>query len=408
MLRRKLKTIALLMFVVLTLSIPIVRAENETAEQTDENITVEDQSQEAQAISNDSENSDQAIVDNNMKKGDVYLSGDNITIDYIVDGNLFVVADNVTINSQIGGDAFICAKTITIENQGYIFSNLFACTQNLTISGVVYDVYATAQDVTINGYVYRDVRISSNTVNFNGMIGRNAFVTANDINFAQLAESEDQVTSQAMIDGNFNYYSPQEASIPERETVGGDINFKSIPRYNSNTIQEYILSFGQFVITVIIIWLLCLWLAPKFLNNTNELLSKKLLPVIGYGILTPIVIVIASILLFLLGITSKIALLGLILLILLITISSSIFAIAVNRLLCAKLKIEKTLQTLGVLIISSAIIWLLTIIPYVGILLKLIFSMFGLGMVIAYIFPTRKKKNKNNQETKKEKPDTKN
>lgn len=393
MLKKKFKVITLLTIIILSFIVPIVRAENESTDQATQNSQTDEQVKESEITSDDTtENIDQSINYTNMKKEDVYIIDDDVTLDYIVDGNLFIIANNVTINSQIGGDAFIIAKNINIEKQGYIFSNLFACTNDLTISGVVYDLFATAQDITINGYIYRDIRVSTNNLNINGMIGRNAFVSVNDIKFPETSSEEGStITNRAIINGNLNYFSPHEISIPTKELVGGDINFNSMAKYDSNIVQKYILSFGKFTITVIIIWLLCLWLAPKFLNNTNELLSKKLLRVIAYGILTPIVIAIAFITLLLLGITSKVALLGLGLLLLLIAIGSSIFVIAINRILCGKLKIEKTLQTLGMLIISSTVAWLLTIIPYVGIFLNLIFSILGLGIVIANIIPTRKK-----------------
>ena len=189
MLKNKMKIVALLAAIILALMIPIVRAENETPDQAAENAIM--------PISEDVEGSDVAETpiqprskDNNFKKGDVYLAGDDITIDYIVDGNLFVIAETVTINSQIGGDAFICAGTVNVEEQGYIFSNLFACAENINISGVVYDVYAMTNDITINGYIYRDIRVGANSLNINGTIGRNAFVDAKEINFAQLTEEE--------------------------------------------------------------------------------------------------------------------------------------------------------------------------------------------------------------------------
>ncbi len=396
MLKNKLKIIALLAVIILSLMIPIVRAENEVTQE----MTSDDSAQattatseDAEASSNHDESSSQTSYDNNFKKGDVYLTGNDVTIDYIVDGNLFVFANSVTINSQIGGDAFICAGTVNIGEQGYIFSNLFAFAQNVNISGVVYDLYTAAQEVTINGYIYRDIRVGSNTLNINGTIGRNAFVNAENINFAQSSDPESSLTSKAMINGNLNYTSSKEISIPEG-IVSGTSNFTQAQEVESNSksIPDYIMSLGTFVVTVIVIWLLGLWLAPKFLDNTDKLIVKKLLPVIGYGILTPIVIVIAFIILLIIGITSKIALLSLGLLALLLAISSSIFVITINKLICNNLKIEKTIGFFGMLIVSSVVLWLLTLIPYVGTIVSFIASVIGLGILVVNIIPIRENK----------------
>ena len=395
MLKNKLKTIALLAVLIFSLMIPIVRAENET---TPESVT--GAAEESEATSNSGETS--AVISNvndNFKKGDVYLTGDDVTIDYIVDGNLFVFANSVTINSQIGGDAFICAGTVNVGEQGYIFSNLFAFAKNVNVSGVVYDLYTAAEEVTINGYIYRDIRVGANTLNINGTIGRNAFVSAENINFAQSSDPEASLTSKAMINGDFNYTSSKEISIPEG-SVSGTSNFTTAKEVESNSksIQDYIMLLGKFLATVVIIWLVCLWIAPKFLDMTHKLVSKKLLPVLGFGILTPIVIAVAFIILLVIGITSKIALLSLGILSLLLAISSSIFVIAMNKLICNKLKIEKTIGFFGMLIVSSVVFWLLTLIPYVRTMISLIASIIGLGILVMSIIPI--KENKQEEEVK--------
>lgn len=382
MLKNKFKIIALLTVIILTLMVPIVRAENETAGETTENEIV--------AINEDAGEEDPAnstgTTDDNFKKGDVYLAGDEVTIDYVVDGNLFVFANKVTINSQIGGDAFIFAKSVTISEQGYIFSNLFTFAQDVTISGVVYDLYTAAQKVDITGYIYRDIRVGTNTLNINGVVGRNAFVEANNINFAQSNNEEAGITSQGIINGDFNYTTSQEISIPEG-SVSGNVNYTKAEESNTVSIQSYIMSLGRFLATVVILWLLCLWLAPKFLHNTNNLIPKKLLPIVAYGILTPIAIIIAFVILLLLGITVNIALLALGLLFLILAISSSIFVISINNLVCSKLKIEKSIGKFGMLIVSSAILWLINLIPYVGSLVAFVASIIGLGTVMISIIP---------------------
>ena len=394
MLKNKLKIIALLTVIILSLMIPIVRAENETVDQTTEN-QVMPINEESGANSSAETLVQPRSEDNNFKKGDVYLVGDDITIDYIVDGNLFVVAKTVTINSQIGGDAFICAGTINVGEQGYIFSNLFACAENINISGVVYDLYAMANDVTINGYIYRDIRVGTNSLNLNGTVGRNAFVDANEINFAQLTEEEIILSSQGIINGDLNYTSSKEVSIPEG-AVAGTTNFtEKTVTVASTSIQDYILELGIFVATVAIIWLLCLWLKPNFLVKSNELLARRWLPILLIVVFAPILIILLCVIfviLLILEITSKIALICLGLFLLLLAISSSIAVISINNIICNKLKTEKTIVKFGTLVASSIVIWLLTIIPYVGGLISFVLTMFGLGIIIISIIPSKTSK----------------
>lgn len=407
MLKKLFKTITLVLIMVLTLSVFTINVKAVDDPETVNKETVNDQG--VELTDNSEETNTETSSDNTFKKGDVYLSGDNVTIDYIVDGNLFVLANSVTINSQIGGDAFILAKTINVGEQGYIFSNLFTCAQDIKVSGVVYDLYTLAQTVNIEGYIYRDIHVSTNTLNINGTIGRNAFVNSTQINFPQNSDDnsenseETQVASQGIINGDLNYSSSKEASIPEGSVVGS-ANYTKNSVFSASSIKNYMLSLGGFVSTVVIIWLLCLWITPKFLSNTNDIISKKLLSVIGYGLLTPIVIAVAFVILLILGITSKIALLGLALLILLLAISSSIFVITINRLICQNLKIEKTIGIFGMLILSSIVLWAVGLIPYLGSVVNLITSITGLGIIITNIIPIREKKDKDtSNKTKSEK-----
>ena len=126
MTKDKIKIIPIIMVIILAFMVPFVSAENETEEGTPvENVSTEAENTDTLEEGTTSEEP-ATSTDNSFKQEDVYLTGDKITIDYVVDGNLFVTANEVIINSQIGGDAFICANSITIGEQGYVFSNLFS------------------------------------------------------------------------------------------------------------------------------------------------------------------------------------------------------------------------------------------------------------------------------------------
>ena len=377
MLKNKTKFIAIFLILILLLSSTFVFADNEISEE------------EAMPISADSaENrTDSELQEDDYKKGDVYLSGDNITIDYIVDGNIFVCADTVTINSQIGGDAFILAKKLIIEEQGYVFSNLFAISDSVEIKGVVYDVYALAQNVTISrGYVYRDIKAACNTLNINGTIGRNAFVSCSTLNF-----NTDE-NANGIIYGDLNYTASSEFTIPEN-AVSGTVNYKQMTISSEKSVQaiivDYIWSLGTFLVFIIVVWLVCLLLAPKFLANTNNYVGKKTLGILGYGLLTLVAVPVACIILVLLQLTVGVSLFLLALYILALIISTSLFTITANNYVCSKLKINKNLGIFGMLIVSGIVIWVLTQIPYVGGLISFIITILGLGILVTSILPKK-------------------
>ena len=404
MLKKKIGMIVLVLITVFALVLPVARAA-ETDTNTPENqVTSTDVSTTDANVSNENEtatsenvtttNEEVTTTEENFKQSDIYLTGDNITIDYIVDGNLFVFANNVTINSQIGGDAFIFANSVTVGEQGYVFSNLFTVANTVNVQGVVYDLYALSTNVNITGYVYRDIKVSTNNLNIYGAIGRNAFVKCNNMSFVQDNANETEetttISSQGIINGNLEYSSRNEITIPDG-TVTGEVKFNQVTTNNTRTLQSYITSLGTIIATAIFVWLVCLWLAPKFIKKPNLIDKKSILPEIGLGIITPIVLLLISLVLILLGITSSFGLLLLAISFILIGLSTSIFIIAINNLVCNKLKIQKTIGNFGMLIVTAAVLWLIGLIPYVGGIVGILAVLIGLGILIYYLIKKEKK-----------------
>ena len=386
MLKNKIKIISLIVLLLISLLAPIVNAENEVKVEA----TTTDQ---VNPISETQEKIE-------IKEGDEYLFQDTVTVDTPVDGNLFIMANTVIINSQVGGDAFIFANTINIEENGYILSNLFACANTIHVKGVAYNIYSIGNTLTIDGFVYRDVRSICNTLNINSMIGRNVFVDCSSINFKEKPDTENtpSITSYGSIQGDLNYFSDEEITIPEN-SVAGETHFTTLANHTFN-ISNYIYSLGATLVSAIIIWLIGLWISPKLLHNTSHSMTlRKALQIIGLGILVPIMIALLSIIILLIPITSQLTILLLCVLAILFFISTSVAIINVNTMICNKLKITQNIYKLGFLIVSTIIYWLLTLIPYVGMVISLIAIIWGIGS-ISYSILIKEKSDEKNSDKK--------
>ena len=368
MLKKKIKIISLIALLLISLFAPIVNAENEVDTET----TTTDQ------VTPISETQEEITI----KEGDEYLFQDTVTIDTPVDGNLFIMANTVTINTQIGGDAFIFANTLNIEENGYILNNIFACANTINVKGVAYNIYSVGNTLTIDGFVYRDIRSICNTLNVNSMIGRNVFVDCSSINFKEKPDTKDtpSITSYGSIQGDLNYFSDEEIAIPDGH-VSGETHFSQFQN-NTFDISNYMYSLGAILVSAIVLWLIGLWISPKLLHNTSHSMTfRKALQIIGLGILVPIIIALLSFIILLIPITSQLTILLLCVLAILFFISTSVAIINVNTMICNKLKITQNLYKLGFLIVTTIIYWLLTLIPYVGIVISLISIIWGIGTI---------------------------
>ena len=370
MLKNKIRIISLLVLIFLTFGVSFVHADEPQPKETSINLI-----------------SEQNAKQEEMKKDDVYFIGDTITIDHPVDGNAFIIAKNVTINSQIGGNAFIIAKNINLTDNAYIFSSVFTSSQELNISGTIYDLYSISNTININGLICRDIKVNCNNITINGHIKRNAYINSNTINFVRNDNNEEQNLETA-INGNLTYSAKKEINIPDGSVAGEKI-FNPIKTNTESIIKTYIFSLGSLLSLVSIVWLIFKWLAPNFINNSIDLLMKpkNILSIIMNGIISPLLVIMGSAILIYIPITTNIGIISIVLFLLLIAISSSTLIILINQIICNKFKIEKNAIVYGILILSTLIYWLLSIIPYIGIIIKAIFTILGLGILTDRLYP---------------------
>ena len=66
--------------------------------------------------------------------------------------------------------------------------------------------------------------------------------------------------------------------------------------------------------------------------------------------------------------------------------STSITIININDIICNKLKITKNITKIGFLILSTLVIWLLTLIPYLGVVIVVLAMIWGIGNLSYKLF----------------------
>lgn len=320
---------------------------------------------------------------------DLYVAQDTVEVSNIVDGNAFIVGKDVTISGEIGGDLFVIADKLTIDG-GYIYSSIFACANEITINGVVYDVYAMCNTFNLesNGYVYRDMKVMGSTINLNGSVRRNAYIEAGDIHFAEGIETS--------IYGNLEYSSEKEITIPDG-AVAGEVKYtKAIQEEKSlaSTITSYVIDLLTTLCFTFVIALIFLWLTPKFVERVGKMGVAKSFASLGIGIVAPIVLIFVGLLLLFSSIGASIFVCGIFATIVLFYLGFSVTSIFFGKLAAKLVKWEGNtkfvLLTLGVAII----LWALTQIPFVGGFLSVIITLFGVGTTLVNIVDRKEKAEK--------------
>lgn len=303
----------------------------------------------------------------------------------LVDGNVFLFGNNVNVTGKVNGCLYVFGNNVTFSKDAYIVQAIYVMANQITFDGCSTDLYALAQkiDMSYDSFVLRDLRVAANTFNFNGGVGRDAFVEANNFNFAT------EENNAAIVYGNLTYSSANELSLTT-DFVQGNITYNKQTeevKSTSDMIINKVIDLCNSLLYVLVVFFLCLWLAPKFLEKTSTYITpKKCASSFGFGILSFVVIALVGLALVFtaVGMPVGFALIGI--LSLLVSIATAVTCIAITNKIKEKFGFSKNAFTYLTLVGVVIIVWALGLIPYVGVIISLVVKMIGLGIVIRYIF----------------------
>lgn len=374
MLKKKSKILLSVLFIVLLLSSVCLATEDVSL--IDDTAVVTSDTNNTQGVDTTSSTADWVNTD-------LYLSEDKVTIDKVVDGNAFVAAKEVTVTGEIGGDLFVVAEKLNIEG-GYVYSSLFALANEITINGVVYDVYAISNNFNLasNGFIYRDLKVTCPNINLSGKIRRDAYISSKSLTLNE--------QSGTIIYGNLEYSAPSEISIPEG-AVSGNVKYNVDTSYTeekasvASIILDYISEAIQALLLTFVVTAILLWLTPKFVNRVGNMSVGKSFASLGIGVVAPVVLIIVALLLAISVVGLKMLLPATFIFVAFSLIASSITSIFFGKLFTKLLKTDSKVKFVLFTLLSNLVLWLLTKIPFVGGFIGFLVYAFGIGTILVNI-----------------------
>lgn len=312
---------------------------------------------------------------------DLYIMQDKYELNKIVDGNVFICANEVTINSQIGGNAFIFANKLTINSDAYIYSTLFVAASEVTINAGVGDVYAVCDNFTLkeNGFIGRDLKVSANRFNLYGKVSRDVYVSAANYNISE--------QNGTLVGGNFNYSGESELTIPEGIIIG-EVKYSEEIIAEEPVIEkvsDYIFDGINVLVYALVVVLLAIWLAPKFVERVSNMDTKKAFISLGIGIVAPIVAIIALFMLLVSSVASMVSLSGIFIFITICMSGTAFASIYFGSIFSKLVKWEGKLKFVLASLISALIIWAISQLPFIGSLFGFLIALFGIGTLIVNV-----------------------
>ena len=171
-----------------------------------------------------------------LLEDDLVMTGQSVRIGGQIDGDLIAACRSVVINGDING-SILCADQYT-KVFGNIDGSMRAFCQDAQLNGTVNRnviVFCAAFTLGPEGRVERDVAAFAGEVTIEGRIGKNVIIHAGDAIIGGTIEGDvnieaDKITllPTAVIKGNLSYKSDRPAKVEEGATVFGLTDWKKI------------------------------------------------------------------------------------------------------------------------------------------------------------------------------------
>lgn len=332
-------------------------------------------------------NSTEENTTENIHTGNLYLFGNNLVMDKLVDGDVFIIGNKVKITGQINGSLYVIANQISFDG-ALVRHSIYTCANYMYYnnSGTYENesnayIIAHTLETTYSSYISRDAKILASDVTFKSAMGRNVDIICNTLS---LGEDKDV----AEIWGNLNYIANNELVISE-DIVKGNVTYSK--QYFGNSITGILIAFGICIVTSLATYIILKKLTPKFIENiyANKISAVSLLKALGIGLATIITIAIFIILLAGTGVGILLAIILSLLFVILYIIATPILSIRITHSLKNIIKVEKNYLSYVLIILVTIILHSITLIPFLGFILGLIINIISIGLIVNVFLPHR-------------------
>ena len=221
--------------------------------------------------------------------GDVFVVGGEIVVNGKVSGSLVAMGQKVTINGEVGGTLYSAALEFELAPEANLNRNLYFAGESMnthTASLVNRDLYAATLGAQTAGSVNGEVKAIIGPAEF-------LFLIMDWIDQSNLLTSNSPATTLMFKSNNRAFQSTPGASVAS----AGLMNLKPIlAAFESNPFQQAggidWVTIGNWFLECVREWLilfifgiLSLWLMPRLLPASAQLLRSKPLPATGWGLL---------------------------------------------------------------------------------------------------------------------------
>jgi cytoskeletal protein CcmA (bactofilin family) len=241
------------------------------------------------------------IAKEDTVKGDLYFTGQEISVDGTIDGDLYVWGQEVTVRGHVTGDVFLFVQSGRIEGQ--VDGNVRGFCNNVTISGTVdrnLMVWAQVIHVDSRGSVGRSVTAFSQTLGIDGKVGRDMLVRNQSTRIAgtvggNIDEKGETLTIEdtAQVDGTIKFQGQKEPVVSKKAKLASEVQFnhfvKHREEFGKSSVVWALLLAAAFVLFGLVLYLVM----PSFSQEAIRA-AESYGASLGLGVLVMFAVPIAS------------------------------------------------------------------------------------------------------------------
>jgi cytoskeletal protein CcmA (bactofilin family) len=323
---------------------------------------------------------------------DVYAIGGSINIQGTVTGSVIATGGTITVSGNISRDLIAAGGTINVT--GKVDGSIRAAGGTITLSGPVGEDVVVAGgtlNVGSGATIGRDLVIGVGTATVAGPVARRVLASAGTLTLQSKVGGD--VTAQvdhlslepgARIGGKLDYTSNNEVQKASEATVAGTTTRHPRQDASAPGPGTVLLNWLRALIGIFALGLLLLLLFPRFSARTVETLERAPLPSLGIGLGVLVLVPIAALILFVIGLLIGGWWIGLLLIpawVLACALGFIVSGFFVGRVLVrqfGRMGIHPVWILLGGLVVLTVV----GLLPVIGWLVSLAAIVFGVGALI--------------------------
>jgi cytoskeletal protein CcmA (bactofilin family) len=359
-------------------------------------------------------------------KGDLIVGGSTIEINGTVEGDLIAAGQTVTVRGTVMDDARIAGQALILDSEAQVGDDVLAAgfsIEGKKGSSVGGDFIYAGYQALLAGDVAEDVRVAVGGLQLSGSIGGDVKAEVGEpgegpppMFFMPGVPSMPSVSLGLTVDegahigGKLDYTSASEWSIPAGVVAGTIMRHE--PEVKVEVEEEVVVSparraAGRFLshlqrlVTLLLVGLLMVWVVPSWTEKATGALQAKPLPSLGWGVVTIAAFIFALLVILTVTIIGTVvlgvitlgglagttawtgaltmALLGFFFSIAVTYVTKVIVSFLGGRLILARLKPDWAEGRIWPLVVGVVIFVIITAIPILGWLVKLVVVLLGLG-----------------------------